>query len=970
MGFKKDKVLVKNVKLAPPLLGVKVLNFEKSAEGKTFYTIEVLPSVPLVSPDVTMVPLSGRSYKIKRRFEDFQFFHALLLEKLKKEYGDPLSRTSIADVIPELPRKRLFSSNSNNEDILSGLMEYVRKLFLLPKVVYKSRLLSEFFGMWQDDYEISENILIYKAVSSILVNSKPEAQLKMQDISLDEEWMHPVAQQRLSLLTFTGYDFLVETEVMKVKPNTLRKSKLNEVAPLPPQTRSEQQKETRKVTRNEQNKLNKSVPKSQSSRDSILIKENARKFVEEILSIESSPFSSFSERIDFGSFSSPTTSFQPTIASNLSATTLSLAKPKTREMATSVSETLLMAQSPASFRAIQSSIKLDMNLASNIQSSPLNTSPTTSMFSVSDEDEAIVNSNSNQLLVLDNDYRSDLNRSRSTDSIGPKYAERNSSLRKSALQHSKSFVSSPQSIETQSLDRVSPRQKSASEEKTEPIPWNLRNFTISRTPQTTISPKQLGVVETQKSSEVTSKAAITPLDFTSVGNDIYKRAVGLFAPVSPSEASALSVIPPWQANEMSFRGRDEVLDKKGLKRGKSIEIVGRPPSSDISDKWDADLERQRHFKLTENSQRRSGVFAIAAVGGKPSFVRGTNKPNKNRDSVYSVSPFEDGYQSYVQDSRRRSKVYTRSHTLGHGTKKDVEARFLQCKCIVDGEMTFLISFSRNIGFESLLHKISARLLSVIDEDGDIYRKVESIEFKDGDGHLVRICDEEDWGICLAETSYLSHLTLFVASFKVTAENASVLDEDERSNYPRRLSVSPQARPKEFYEKIESPSKTIMGLNFKRISSDGPKSAPTSSKQSIPSPITYNQRSFTPPIPQRKKSLLLKNTRNRTTPLTVRSQTMHVKGARSYDSNSTSDSYHDVREDRSDLHLTYTHVHKGINGNVYADVKTSPKFRRDDVRMYYGENPVLRKKSVDKAGGRGNYSDDERDVPAIVVEHEQ
>ncbi|KAJ1562272.1 hypothetical protein HK096_000342 [Nowakowskiella sp. JEL0078] len=960
MGFKKDKVLAKNVKLAPPLLGVKVLNCEKSSDGKTFYIIEVLPSVPLVSPDVTMLILVGRSYKIKRRFEDFQFFHALLVEKFKKEYGDPLLHTAIANVVPDLPRKRLFSSNSNNEEILLGLMEYVRKLFMLPKVIYKSRLLSEFFGMWKDDYKISENILIYKAVSSILINSKPVARPKMQDISLDEEWLNPVAQQRLSLLSFSGHDFLSENEVPKVKPNTPRRTKLNEVVPLQNQTRNEPKKEPRKETLSKERKEDRKIENrifqiSQQSRDSILIKEDARNFIEEIMSVESSPFS---ENTNFGSLSYPITSSQPAFSSNTSL------KPKTREMSTYVSETLLRAQSQASFRAMKSPIEFDANCDRIIP--PLNTSPTNSKNSIGSKYKAKAESNLNQFIALDNDYN-DLNRSRSTESINPKYAVRNSSLNKSALKHSKSFVSSSKSAGTLTLDRFSDHQKGNSEEKTDYATWNIKNFTIGKSLQTSTPPKSFDAVEAPKPMGMTS--TITSLGFTSMGNDIHKRAVGIFVPNSTPEFSASSSASQLQANEISFRGRDEVSDKKWLRREKSIEIMVRPLSSNISDKWDVDLERQRHLKLTESNQHRSGVFAVAAVGDKPYFMQpNTIETNKNRDSDYSVSPFEDGYQSYAQDNRRRSKLYMRSHTIGNGTRKDILSRYLQCKCIVDSEISFLINFSRNIGFESLLHKISVKLLSVIDEAGNKHRKVESIKFKDGDGHLVRICDEEDWGICLAESSYLLHLTLFVASSRVNVENA-LGDDVEQSNYQRKLSVSQQARPNEFYEKIESPTKSITRLSF-NVTGDGHISAPALSKQTILSPITYNQRSFTPQIPQRNNSLLLNNTNNRTLPLATRSQAMHTKGAHSYDSNISSDRYQDIREEKI-KHRNYTLIPKSNNENSFPDLNTAP---REDFCMFNNENPVLRKKILGKnykrEGYLGNYSDDERDVPAFIVEHEQ
>ncbi|KAI8804076.1 hypothetical protein BJ742DRAFT_464985 [Cladochytrium replicatum] len=203
MASSNPKLLAPSVKLAPALLSARVLDVDRLPDGKYTYRVEVIPTPARARRiDVTSIPPSARSYHIRRRYEDFVFFHTLLVEKVRKEskkapgprelvtsfqaavigesrmderpsldsghlrglsYGGPLygpnaRNSSILSQLPSLPKRRMFTTRVVAEERLPHLDGYVRELFMvLPKKLARSLIISEFFGLWQGDYAINTN---------------------------------------------------------------------------------------------------------------------------------------------------------------------------------------------------------------------------------------------------------------------------------------------------------------------------------------------------------------------------------------------------------------------------------------------------------------------------------------------------------------------------------------------------------------------------------------------------------------------------------------------------------------------------------------------------------------------------------------------------------------------------------------------------------------------------------------------
>ncbi|KAI8809868.1 hypothetical protein BJ742DRAFT_214023 [Cladochytrium replicatum] len=282
MASSNPKVLAPSVKLAPALLSARVLEVDRLADGKYTYRVEVIPTPARTRRiDITNIPPSARSYHIRRRYEDFVFFHTLLVEKVRKEaskapgprdsvtsfqaavigesrmeerpsldsgplrglsYGGPLygpnaRNSSILSQLPSLPKRRMFTTRAVAEERLPQLDAYVRELFMvLPKKIARSLIISEFFGLWQGDYAINTNqsmILGYEKSGPGGTNERgnsapppvvrrtsskekgtlgPARTLRKEDLRmtlgfavgagldlpLDEAWLRPVEARRMS----------------------------------------------------------------------------------------------------------------------------------------------------------------------------------------------------------------------------------------------------------------------------------------------------------------------------------------------------------------------------------------------------------------------------------------------------------------------------------------------------------------------------------------------------------------------------------------------------------------------------------------------------------------------------------------------------------------------------------------------------------------------------------------------------
>ncbi|KAJ3113683.1 hypothetical protein HK098_007597, partial [Nowakowskiella sp. JEL0407] len=509
----------------------------------------------------------------------------------------------------------------------------------------------------------------------------------------------------------------------------------------------------------------------------------------------------------------------------------------------------------------------------------------------------------------------------------------------------------------------------------------------------------------------------TPAAVAYMTTGVYNRALNYFAPPESDVGSAVDIVPPWQQtnSNRSLYDINEVDDEfeeweDRHKRRNSIEVVLSPTRNKFDDPWEAGTERQRKLQLKQN-RRKSGVLAVAAIGGSPSYVQ---PKSSDRGSIYSLSPSEDGYKEYIDRSQRRSKRLTRSHTLvSPMNRTEVESRFIQLKCNVDDEHTIVLKISRNLGFAMLLEKITAKLRPLVSSEWKARNlKVDSIEFKDSDGHLVRICDEEDWGICIAEMTDQTKLSLRVTSNVNLAltETESIMPVEEPISpkivvgniIPRPLSVDKSSRPKEFYEvpNEKKPSKKLLGsLRIKPLfnSSDRSlKSAPVLEKPNITispivtsapnrsrsalnlkksepktpvisSPISQRSRSNSGPISD-KPSFSTKPTYA----TTGRNQTPRGPRARkSIDSESDVNEVpvyknfksHNIPPKQINVR---TMQNKGVSGPESAPIYS----KRSSNRNVFHERKFSSQKPPRRNVTRGGYSDNERDVPASVVEREQ
>ncbi|KAL2918820.1 hypothetical protein HK105_201654 [Polyrhizophydium stewartii] len=140
----------------------------------------------------------------------------------------------------------------------------------------------------------------------------------------------------------------------------------------------------------------------------------------------------------------------------------------------------------------------------------------------------------------------------------------------------------------------------------------------------------------------------------------------------------------------------------------------------------------------------------------------------------------------------------RSHTLSSGSApNEVQRHFVQMLAVAvttskaaaealsvadgDARPTVSLKVSRTVDFASVLDKLALRFAAheaaspawkrFPGHFGKQVVAIQNITYKDADGHLINIQDEEDWAVCLDEAVLQGGITLFVDIETVLAREA-------------------------------------------------------------------------------------------------------------------------------------------------------------------------------------------------------
>ncbi|KAH9249587.1 hypothetical protein BASA81_012661 [Batrachochytrium salamandrivorans] len=227
-------------------------------------TVSAVTSHTLANPQplshVGLAVAPSTLYRIQRRFEDFVAFSNALSVQIRKEFNS--QQMAAIGRLPVLPRRRIFISAAVCDERVVQLDKYVKELFMLPPVVIQMAVVVEFFGIWKSDLnprrdseQVKAMLARKEAVSALTqimpratradslkraastnthrslgrsgsgsgadtnhisdaanpllrVNSRPSIDNRpdisppyYEDVPLDEEWLRPIVEKRLSQLT-------------------------------------------------------------------------------------------------------------------------------------------------------------------------------------------------------------------------------------------------------------------------------------------------------------------------------------------------------------------------------------------------------------------------------------------------------------------------------------------------------------------------------------------------------------------------------------------------------------------------------------------------------------------------------------------------------------------------------------------------------------------------------------------------
>ncbi|KAJ3274033.1 hypothetical protein HK104_004188, partial [Borealophlyctis nickersoniae] len=179
----------RSVRTAPPLKDGAVTDFAKSSEdNKTWYRLDLVPVNP-----------SMRPYSIWRRFEDFVELNASLIDLVR------ISPVTVT--LPPLPKKRMwgFMTKAVCEERKQVLDQYVKALMLGPAFVLNSAVFSEFFGTWkQDQVDRAATMKRKASIRGLKAAAERDAATGIVgDVPLDEPWLAPINERRLSVINDT-----------------------------------------------------------------------------------------------------------------------------------------------------------------------------------------------------------------------------------------------------------------------------------------------------------------------------------------------------------------------------------------------------------------------------------------------------------------------------------------------------------------------------------------------------------------------------------------------------------------------------------------------------------------------------------------------------------------------------------------------------------------------------------------------